>query len=286
MKHWLIARIVVVAAACSGFALSATAGVLDDIKARGRLSFGVYNDFAPFHDKGVGLEVDIANALAAQLGVRANLMPFDASDENIEDDLRNMVWKGHYLGWGPADVMLHVPVAAPLMDAVKQVRIFGPYHTARLAIAHDRSSIPVMDALSRLGATQKIGAEIASINSVLIGSAEGGKYQGNLQHFRTPAAALAALKSGQVSAVMATRAEVEAAVAGDKRFAVSPAPFPDNLRTTWAVGMAVKRSSEDLADALGKALVTLRDNGELARIFARHGVGYTAAEVAPTPPAK
>jgi hypothetical protein len=26
------------------------------------------------------------------------------------DDLRNMVWRGHYLGYGPADVMLQVPV--------------------------------------------------------------------------------------------------------------------------------------------------------------------------------
>ena len=37
------------------------------------------------------------------------------NDENMNDDLRNMVWKGHYLGYGPADVMLHVPVDNRLM---------------------------------------------------------------------------------------------------------------------------------------------------------------------------
>ena len=261
-------------------ALNATAGALDDVKARCRIAFGLYNDFAPFHEKGVGLEVDLANALAAQLGVKATIMPFEASDENIEDELRNMVWKGHFLGWGPADVLMHVPVAASLMDSVKQVRIFAPYHTARLAIAHNVSQIPTLDSLARLG-DLKIGAEIASINSVLIGSAEDGKFQGNLRHFRTPTLALKALKAGEVSAVMATRREVEAAVAGDKRFAVSAAPFPENPRTTWAVGMAVNRGSADHADALGKALATVRDSGALARIFAKHGVGYIASDVMP-----
>ena len=82
-----------------------------------------------------------------------------------------------------------------------------------------------------------------------------------------------------LAAVMATRAEVEAAVAGDKRFAIASAPFPENSRTTWAVGMAVKRSSEDLANALTKALAALRDSGELGRIFAKHGVGYLATDV-------
>ena len=82
-----------------------------------------------------------------------------------------------------------------------------------------------------------------------------------------------------LAAVMATRAEVEAAVAGDKRFAIASASFPENSRTMWAVGMAVKRSSEDLANARTKALAALRDSGELGRIFAKHGVGYLATDV-------
>jgi len=85
------------------------------VRERGRLTVGIYNDLPPFHVKGQGIEIELAKALAGTLGVEVSLLPFPA-DDNMNDDLRNMVWKGHYLGYGPADVMLHVPVDRPLMQ--------------------------------------------------------------------------------------------------------------------------------------------------------------------------
>ena len=253
------------------------AGALDEVKARGRLSFAVYNDLAPFHASGAGIEIDLAKALAQKLGVNASFLPFEASDENIEDDLRNMVWKGHYLGYGPADVMMHVPVAAPLMSAVKQVTIFSPYHTARLAVAFDKKQMPVFEALSQLG-DKKIGVEIASINSFLIAGAEDGKYRGNIRHFKSPALALADLVEGKVAAVMGSQAELEPTVKANANLAVANAPFPASPQTSWAVGMAVKKGSEDLSKALVGAMMELRESGELAKIFEKHGVGWTPAD--------
>ena len=72
-------------------------------------------------------------ALAAGLGVAPSLLPFQAG-EDMNDDLRHMVWRGHYLGFGPADVLLHVPVDRVLMQANPRVQIFGPYHRERTAI--------------------------------------------------------------------------------------------------------------------------------------------------------
>jgi ABC-type amino acid transport substrate-binding protein len=43
--------------------------------------------------------------------------------------------------------------------------------------------------------------------------------------------------------------------------------------TVWAVGMAAKRSSEDLSSALAVAMADLRESGELAKIFQKHVVG-------------
>ena len=85
----------------------------------GALKVAVYKSFAPFSepergDAG-GLDVALAGALARELGVKLSLMPFDAG-ETMSDDLRNMVWRGHYLGYGPADVMLHVPVDRRFME--------------------------------------------------------------------------------------------------------------------------------------------------------------------------
>jgi ABC-type amino acid transport substrate-binding protein len=258
--------------ACVSTVLQAAS--LDEIKARGRLSFAVYNDFAPFHSKGVGIEVDLANALAEKLGVKASFLPFEASDENIEDDLRNMVWKGHYLGYGPADVLMHVPVAASLMNSVKQVTIFSPYHSARLAVVFDKRQIPRFEALSQLGEL-KIGVEIASINSILIAASEDGKYRGNIRHFKNPALALSNLVEGKIAAVMATQAELEPVAKANANLAVVNAPFPASPQTNWAVGMAVKRTSDDLSKALATAMAELRESGALAAIYQKHGVGWT-----------
>ena len=71
------------------------------IRASGTLKVAVYKDNAPFSDGPAndihGLDVSIAAALARQLKLKLSLLPFDAG-ENMNDDLRNMVWRGHYLG--------------------------------------------------------------------------------------------------------------------------------------------------------------------------------------------
>ena len=82
---------------------------MDAIHKRGRLKVAVYNNFPPYSDAGKGIDVELGRALAARLGLQAEIIGFQAG-EDMGDDLRNMVWKGHYLRGEPADVMLRVPV--------------------------------------------------------------------------------------------------------------------------------------------------------------------------------
>ena len=98
---------------------------LEKIRKRGSLVVGLYKDLPPFHVAGAGIDVDLSQALAADMGLKFTALPFDAG-ENMQDDLRNMVWKGHYMGYGPADVLMHVPVDKALMNSSPQVEIFGP----------------------------------------------------------------------------------------------------------------------------------------------------------------
>ena len=109
------------------------AGRSRDSRAVRVLKVAVYNDYPPFSNNGAGIDIDLAQALANKLGLKLSLLPFKAG-ENLNDDLRNMVWKGHFLGYGPADVMLHVPVDHTLMAANDKVEIFAPYYhdTVRL----------------------------------------------------------------------------------------------------------------------------------------------------------
>ena len=128
----------------AGAALAAAAALpaaraydLDEARRRGQLRFAVYKEFAPFSDDGKGIDIEIAEALAAALQVKAGFLPFDA-DENVDDDLRNMVWRGHYLGYGPADAMIHVPVDRAFMERNGRVKIFAPYYRETLQLARSR----------------------------------------------------------------------------------------------------------------------------------------------------
>ena len=84
----------------------------------------------PFNVNGQGIDVALAGApagaLAHALGLKRSLLPC-AAGEAMGDDLRNMVWKGHCLGFGPAGVLLQVSVERPLMAANPQCNILAPY---------------------------------------------------------------------------------------------------------------------------------------------------------------
>jgi ABC-type amino acid transport substrate-binding protein len=250
-------------------ACSAHAASLDEIKARGRISVAVYNDFPPFHAAGKGFDVDLAHALAETLGVKATLLPFDASDESMADDLRNMVWKGHYLGYGPADVMMHVPVTSELMRENPQVSVFSPYYGERIGIAWDRRKLTTVNTTEALTG-HKIGAEMASVSSYLIVTADGGKHKGQVKHFRFPTLAVAALKAGELSAVIAQRSELEGLLASEPHFIIADAPFPASPRTQWPIGLAVSKANVELGAALAEAMAALKSSGELGRLLAKY----------------
>ncbi|MBQ0932233.1 substrate-binding periplasmic protein [Ideonella alba] len=242
------------------------APALERLRARGSLIVGVYQDLPPFHVAGRGIEVDLAGALAAALGLKLSLLPFQAG-EDMGDDLRNMVWKGHYLGFGPADVMLHVPVDRPLMDKSPQVKILAPYWRERVMVARDLKALPTLDSLDPL-----LGKAVAvpgqSLAGWLLIGAEGGRYRDSLRtKYADGVEAAQALARGEVVAAAGHLSELESTLGGDERFAIEPLPLP-RMKDGWAVGMAVKAASTDLAQALQAAVNTLADNGELSRIFA------------------
>ena len=263
------------AVAATGRALAAEVS-LDAIKSRGTLVVAVYRDMPPFHDKGKGIDVDVASALAESLGVKLSLMPFQA-DEDMNDDLRNMVWKGHYLGFGPADVMLHVPVAAPLMEANPQVRIFAPYWRDRVMIARRVDQLPHLETLAQLN-----GKSVAVPGQTLAGwlmiGADGGAYKQQLTTtFKDGVEAAQALKRGEFAAAAGLQSELESVLGGDPRFVITPLPTLSNSRDGWAVGLAVKKDAGELATALQGAVDGLIADKRMQEIFSKGNVAWRAA---------
>lgn len=257
-------------------ALAAEPGALDKIRQRGHLTVGIYNDLRPFHDKGTGIEVELAGLLAKELGLGLALLPFNA-DENMNDDLRNMVWKGHYLGFGPADVLLHVPVDRPLMENNPRVSIFGPYWRERVMIARDLERVPELESLEPLRG-MPVAVPGQSLAGWLMIGADNGAYRNTLiTKLGDGVDAAELLKKGEVVAACGLRSELQSALRGQARYAITPLPMPRAPRDGWAVGMAVKRDATDLVEALQTGLNQLIQKGELRRIFAGGNLDWTPA---------
>jgi ABC-type amino acid transport substrate-binding protein len=207
------------------------------------------------------------------MGLKFTALPFDAG-ENMQDDLRNMVWKGHYMGYGPADVLMHVPVDKALMNSSPQVEIFGPYYRERLAIARNLEKVPVLDSLSRIAGLQ-VAVPGQSLSGWLLLGAENGAYREQMQtRWADGAEAAQALMRGDVPLAAGMVSELESVVRGDTRFAIEPLPLPRSPREGWAVGMAVKKDSIRLAQALQSSLNNLVKNGKVAELFAKHSVSW------------
>jgi ABC-type amino acid transport substrate-binding protein len=260
------------AAVLPAWAQTAPAGALPKLRERGTLVVAVYQDLPPFNEGGKGIDVQIAQALADALGLRLTLLPFIAG-ENMDDDLRNMVWRGHYLGHGPADVLLHVPVDRPLMQANPRVQIFAPYYRERLAMARDLTLVPRMESLDDF-AGRKIAVAGLSLSGWLLIGTDGGRYREQLvTNVVDGYRAAQALKRGEVAAAAGMAAELEAVLAGDPRFAIEPLPLP-RARDGWVIGLAVRKESADLAQALQAAVNQLAESGRLRQIFADAKVSW------------
>jgi cystine transport system substrate-binding protein len=258
-----------VALACAG---AASAYDLDELRKRGVVRIAVYKQFAPFYDKGEGVDVDIAQALAAALRVKAALMPFDA-DENIDGDLRNMVWRGHYLGYGPADVMLHVPVDPALMARNQRVSVVAPYYREKLQIARNVERIPQLPSLAVL-AGLPVGVEDATLGSTVLLRADGGRLRDSVRHFRTTSEAVEELKKGALVAVVGLRSALLAGLPEGNGFETTDLPASAVAASGWTLGVAVKKDDESLARAVDDAMGQLMKSGQIEAIFRRHRVDW------------
>jgi len=251
---------------------AAERSALAGIQQRGMLTVALYKDFAPFSDDGKGIDVDLAQALAVKLGVKMSPLWFDAS-ERMEDDLRKMVWKGTPIGYGPADLMMHVPVDRDYMARVGQVKIFAPYHRERFAIGRQLETLSTLESLEPFEKLS-LAVEGESMGALVMLSADNGRYRDKLRIFKNAGEAIDALKSGTVAATLAQQGELEGILGEDSRFAIDLPPHPILKMRQWMLGLAVKAESDDLANALQGAMNELLADGTVKSIMQRHGVKH------------
>jgi ABC-type amino acid transport substrate-binding protein len=243
----------------------------------GVLTIAVYTDFEPFSQvtagECAGIDVSLARRLAERLNLKLKLLPFNAG-ESMADDLRNMVWRGDVLHYGPADVMLHVPVDRRFSAANDQALIFAPYYRESLVLVRDTRVLPAAPTAADLIGKFLAAEQGTAAASALLG-AESGALREKIRMTPTPQAALRLVLKGQVAAALVTRAQAEAALhsASDgAAYAISELVLNGIPPRGWAVGMAVKADNTELAGQIAQALQTMSDNGELHEIFAAEGL--------------
>lgn len=261
------------ALAFGGLSQIAQAANLAKVQERGVLNVGIYEAMPPFHVGGKGIDVELAQALAGALNAKLALMPFVA-DDNMNDDLRNMVWRGHYLGFGPADVLMHVPVEQRLMDANPQVKVLAPYYRDRVMLARNLEQVPKLDSMAAL-ANQRIAVAGVSLSGWLMLGADGGAYKNQMiTQWKDGAECAQALLRGEFTVAGGMASELESVLRGNPKFAIEPMPTPRAPRDGWAAGLAVKTDNVELAQALQAAMNQLTEQGKLRDVFERHNVTW------------
>ncbi|UTW13422.1 substrate-binding periplasmic protein [Marinobacterium rhizophilum] len=267
----------------------------DDVIASGYVRIGLYRDFPPYSylDRGepAGVDVEIGKRIARGLGVRFE-PHWITPDENLEDDLRNNVWKGHYLDKNDeqplvlkrlADVMMRVPYDRDysyMRDSTgevinEQVVMFGPYQSESWQVAYDSEKI---DRVSTMAVFQyhSIGVEVDSLPAFYLTSGFQGRMREHTRHFASVPEAFAAMRRGEVDAVMGMRGEIDQQLAqvASGRYRLAENGFPSMGKQSWDLGMAIKHSNRQLGYAVEEIVDGLIRRGDMAQLYRGLGLHY------------
>ena len=264
----------------------------DQMIAAGELKVAVYKDFAPysFDDGGTprGVDVELAQALAKALGVQLSLI-WAPAGEKLDDDLRDYIWRGSQLhNQQLADLMMRAPYDHEYTQKRNDqgelenghVVMFGPYQNEQWQVAYDRRRL---DSVASVAVFQEhpIGVEVDSVPSFYLTSVFNGLLASKTRHYANVPQAFAAMKAGEVDAVMAMRGEIDWQVhqANDPQLALAENAYPNMGRQRWEIGMAVHESNRQLAYAVEEALEGLIRDGSLQAIYSHYGLRYEVPEM-------
>lgn len=250
---------------------------LDQIRERGEISVAVYRDFAPYSYADadghyVGIDVDLAKALAQALSVKLDLRPVIAGDDS-DDDLRVNIWRGPLINGSASDLMLHIGLDPEYIKRTEKAELFGAYQRETVSVIYRKQQIGTLDTPLKL-AGQKVGVEVDSISDYYMSGAFNGRLRTSAVRLLSVDEAVALYLKSELDAVMAPRGQLQGALfrAHAGASAVTIGDFVGLFRTQWDVGMAIKAGNPQLRSALQTALNQLRDSGKLREIYAAYGV--------------
>ncbi|MGY6695806.1 MAG: transporter substrate-binding domain-containing protein [Roseinatronobacter sp.] len=251
----------------------------DAIMERGFIEIGVYSDFAPYSWRNgsgqlVGVDVDLARLIADELGVELRVIDLPA-DEDVDTDLRNYIWRGHYMGRRVVNVLMRVPYNRELDYRNELAALTGRYAQERISIGYRISDFPDEPPWPGSFTTRRVAVENHSLPDFYLTGLQQGAIIPNMMRRRSLEGAIELLRTGEVSAVMGIRAQLEHHLRDDPEFAVESGPLPGLSIGSWPVGIATafytaRMLSYEVDDILTAAV---RD-GRVAEIYASYGLSW------------
>ncbi|MCJ8325676.1 MAG: transporter substrate-binding domain-containing protein [Campylobacterales bacterium] len=259
---------------------------LDEIIKDKNIIIAVYENFPPysFIENGIekGIDIDIAKKIAKRMKVNITWY-WTGSDENLEDDLRNVIWKGHLIHKTKADVMFRIPFDYDFIRQVDKstgelsnelVVMKSPYHAERWVIATNKKFIKDFETLA-IFKYHKIGVEIDTLPDSYLSSSFRGALSQNVRHYKSIFEAIKDLKNGKIAAVAGLRSQLEYALDynsnKDKYFISKKIPYTKSI---WDLGLAVRTDFRALSYELDGHMSDLYKSGEIQKIFEKYNVVY------------
>ena len=231
----------------------ASARTLEQIKATGVVTAGLPANALPFsHRQGEprGFQVDVAGALAKQLGVSLEeqwvISPVQAMRANC-------------------DLRLDVIADAEAQQASRLV-LSKPYYRSGVALVAPPAR--ALNALADLSERTKVAVMVGSITSMILGKRHVG-----LTTFAFEDEMLQAVADGEADAAMVTPASAgyfNLVHPDHKLNIVLPADAQDGM--AWNIAVGMRRPDSPLREAIDAAIDKLVADGTMTAIYSRYGM--------------
>jgi len=259
---------------------------VEEIKESGDIIIAIYENFPPYSyiEDGIakGIDIDLGKEIAKSMGVKPTWY-WTGSDETLDDDLRNVIWKGHLIHKTKADVMLRIPYDYEFIREKDKstgelsnelVVMKAPYHAESWVIATNREKIPEINTLG-VFMYNKIGVELDTLPDAHLTSSFMGKLRSNVIHYPSILTAIEDLKSGKIQAVAGLKSQLEFALNynenKDKYFMTKKI---DYVKSKWDLGIAVRTDFRPLGYEIEGYIEEYIQKGILKEIFKKYNVNY------------
>jgi len=259
---------------------------IEDIQKSGNMIVAIYENFPPYSymEDGIakGIDIDIAKEISKKLGVKP-IWYWTGSDENLEDDLRNVIWKGNLIHRTKADIMFRVPYDYDFIRQTSKstgeldnelVVIKSPYHSESWVVATNKKVIPEINNLA-IFKYHKIGVEIDTLPDSHLSSSFRGALQSSVKHYMSIFEALEALKNGEIDAVAGLQSQLEFgldyAKNKDKYYISKKLRY---VNSQWDLGVAVRTDFRALSYRVDGYMSELYRSGEIKKIFSKYNIRY------------